>query len=436
MSSLNALLITSLPPHLQAEGKRVCDQLLLSLVDQQQRLEDSLTASPELAHQLIRVLMGSQYVLESCCRYPDLLFHCLLVDAPYAPISASRIMEMVELSCCDCQTSEELDKELRQLRRRLMVAIIWRDLNRLSDFAEVSQSMTAMAEACIQQALDFHYDLLAAKYGIPMAKVVEDQALSDDGKNQPILRSVPQPMLVLGMGKLGGAELNVSSDIDLIFAFPESGETNHPRKPLDNQQFFTRLGQKVIKTLNETTAEGFVFRVDMRLRPYGQSGALVSNFSALENYYQHQGREWERFAAVKARVVACSQLSILSTYENTDEQAFVVQRQATERLENVLKPFVYRKYIDFSVIESLRRLKAMIVQEVRRKGLQGNIKLGLGGIRELEFIVQSFQLIRGGRESQLQEKHWLSVLNQLQQEGVFEDDIADDLWVLRAGRYF
>ena len=406
MATINDLFEQHLPALLQAEGEKVSASLLSSLDKKsEEKLQLLLSDSSLLAQQCVRALVGSAFILESCCRDPDLLFHWLLVDVPFSSLSAVRIVEMAELSCCDCHTAVDLDKALRVLRRRLMVGIIWRDVNRLSDFAEVCQSMTAMAEVCIQQALDFHYRELSIKHGTPMG--AESQ--------------LPQTMLVLGMGKLGGAELNVSSDIDLIFAFPESGQTDANR-PLDNQQFFTRLGQRVIKSLHETTCDGFVFRVDMRLRPYGQSGALVSSFSALENYYTTQGRDWERFAGIKARVVAGARLVGVDA-----EQSLLQQRRASDELSGVLQPFVYRRYTDFSVIESLRKLKAMIVQEVRRKGMEGNVKLGAGGIRELEFIVQSFQLISGGREPQLQERHWLSVLAQLEADQVFDENISESL---------
>ena len=405
MTFFRSILSDHLPDNLHAEGDGVSASLLAVLSDDESlRLQAILSNDSSLAQQFTRTLVGSAYVLESCCRNPDLLFHWLLTDVPYAALSAARIVEMAELSCCDCETVDALDKALRQLRRRLMVGVIWRDLNRLSDFAEVCQSMTAMAEAAIQQAVDFHYRELSGKHGTPIGAV----------------SGLSQQLVVLGMGKLGGGELNLSSDIDLIFAFPESGETDHPKRPLDNQSFFIRLGQRVIKTLNDVTVDGFVFRVDMRLRPYGQSGALVSSFASLENYYQTQGRDWERFAAIKARVVACSSLPDAT-------QSLMLEHEAIEGLNAILQPFTYRKYTDFSVIESLRKLKAMIVQEVRRKGMETNVKLGAGGIRELEFITQAFQLVSGGREITLQERHWLSVLKQLQVQGVFDASLTEEL---------
>jgi len=194
------------------------------------------------------------------------------------------------------------------------------------------------------------------------------------------------------MGKLGGGELNFSSDIDLIFTWPENGTTRGGRRELDNTQFFTRMGQRLIKLLDQQTPEGFVYRVDMRLRPFGDSGPLVMSFAAMEDYYQEQGRDWERYAMVKARIMG-----------EADDDGY-------QELQQMLRPFIYRRYIDFSVIQSLRTMKSMIAREVRRRGLTDNIKLGAGGIRECEFIVQVFQLIRGGRERSLQQRSWLAAL--------------------------
>lgn len=192
----------------------------------------------------------------------------------------------------------------------------------------------------------------------------------------------PQPLLILGMGKLGGGELNFSSDIDLIFVYTENGQTRGGRRELYNAQFFTRLGQRLIKALDQITVDGFVYRVDMRLRPFGDSGPLVLSFAAMEEYYQEQGRDWERYAMVKARLMGGM------------EDAY------SQELRALLCPFVFRRYIDFSVIQSLRNMKSMIAREVRRRDLRNNIKLGAGGIREIEFITQVFQLIRSGDVNQ------------------------------------
>jgi glutamate-ammonia-ligase adenylyltransferase len=210
------------------------------------------------------------------------------------------------------------------------------------------------------------------------------------------------------MGKLGGWELNLSSDIDLIFAYPESGNTTGP-KVISNQEFFIKLGQKLIQALDKQTVDGFVFRTDMRLRPYGQSGPLVMNFASIDEYYQSQGRDWERYAMVKARVM---------TGEDSPE---------AQELLDILRPFTYRVYVDFSAFESLRSMKAMINAEVRRRGLNNNVKLGPGGIREVEFIVQAFQLIRGGQEKHLQIRELVDVLDILAAEGYLPSGATEEL---------
>ncbi|WP_428399392.1 bifunctional [glutamate--ammonia ligase]-adenylyl-L-tyrosine phosphorylase/[glutamate--ammonia-ligase] adenylyltransferase [Marinobacter salarius] len=289
-----------------------------------------------------------------------------------------------------------LQSALRRFRTEIQFRIIWRDLMRWADLAETMAATSDFADTCIQGALEWLYEDTCEQSGTPW------------GVNPATGKEGPQPLIVLGMGKLGGHELNVSSDIDLIFAFPGKGETRGGRRSIDNQQFFIRLGQRLIQALDQITADGFVFRVDMRLRPYGQSGALVLSFAALETYYQDQGRDWERYAMVKARVVAGDQ-------------------QAGQVLMDSLKPFVYRKYIDFSAFESLRAMKSMIGREVRRKGLENNIKLGNGGIREIEFVVQAFQLIRGGRDRELQQRELLVILKELEELELLPSPVVKEL---------
>ena len=193
---------------------------------------------------------------------------------------------------------------------------------------------------------------------------------------------LPQQMIIVAMGKLGGNELNFSSDIDLVLLYPENGETDGPRA-ISNEEFFTRLGQGLIRLLEQATEHGFVFRVDMRLRPFGQSGPLVTSAAALEDYLQIHGRDWERYAWVKARPV-------------TNATGYA------ELFRSLISPFVFRRYLDFGVLESLREMKLLIERDIQRRELDDDIKLGDGGIREVEFIVQSFQLIRGGRDRRLQ----------------------------------
>ncbi len=285
-----------------------------------------------------------------------------------------------------------LGQALRSLRKRVLALLILRDLNGLCDLAEVMQSMTALAELAVRQAQACVMQSMVAQSGQPIG--------ADSG--------AAQELLVIGMGKLGGGELNVSSDIDLIFVYPEDGETDGARI-LSNHEFFSRLGRKLIALLNDLTADGFVFRVDMRLRPYGDSGPLVMSFAALEEYLVSQGREWERYAWIKARVISP---------ENSSHIA---------ELEKLAQPFVFRKYLDFGAFDSMRKLHAQIRAEVARRDRHHNIKLGSGGIREIEFIAQVFQLIRGGRETALRVRPTQQVLRQLAQDGQLAADIAERL---------
>ncbi len=276
-------------------------------------------------------------------------------------------------------------RDIRRIRQYLMAHMIVRDLNGLADLNEVLETTTALAEAAISAAADFYHAELVKIYGTPR-----------DAQGQP------QQLIVVGMGKLGGHELNVSSDVDLIFAYEQEGATDG-EKTISNQDFFTRLGKKLIAALDEITAEGFVFRVDMRLRPFGSEGALVCNLDALEDYYQNYGREWERYAWIKGRVV----------YGPADA------------LDRLIRPFVFRKYLDFNAYASMRDLKRQIQRDVVQRRMSDNIKLGRGGIREVEFIAQVFQLIRGGKLPDLQIKPTLDVLTRLAEREILPaEDVA------------
>ena len=258
-----------------------------------------------------------------------------------------------------------LDAAVRQFRNREMMRLIWRDLSELAPVDETLADLSMLADVCLQSAVKFHSLALETKYGVPR---------SPDGQ--------PQKIIIIGLGKLGGCELNLSSDVDIIFCYPEQGICDG-RRGLANEQFFTRLARSIIRSLSEITADGFCFRVDTRLRPFGDSGPLVSSFAALEQYYQREGRDWERYALIKARPVAGDLAS-------------------GEQLLGILKPFVYRRYIDFGAIEALRYMHANVREDALRKDRLDDIKRGPGGIREIEFLVQTFQLLRGGREPDLQ----------------------------------
>lgn len=286
----------------------------------------------------------------------------------------------------------EVSSALRNLRKKVMLNVLTRDLNGLSSLDEVMTCMTALAELSVTKAQSCAMQSMVELYGEPIG--------GESGKTQELL--------IIGMGKLGGRELNVSSDIDLIFVYPEDGHTNGDRS-IDNNDFFSRLGRKIIALINDITADGYVFRVDMRLRPYGDSGALVTSFAALEEYLVAQGREWERYAWIKARVIAPVD------YAETDE------------LSKLTQPFIFRKYLDFGAFESMRNLHAQIRQEVERRDRLNNVKLGPGGIREIEFIAQVFQLIRGGPNARLRIRPTQKVLLLLAESGHISSAAASEL---------
>ena len=355
-------------------------------------LEDASISEEVVAQAMARSLFLRQTLERHPAQVRTLLESRLLSE----PTSPDYLQARWNEYLVDVTNEPGLHAALRRFRREAQFRIIWRDLMRWADLPETMAATSAFAEVCIQGALGWLHETACEQYGTPWGK-------------DPVSGSeAPQSLIVIGMGKLGGCELNVSSDIDLIFAFPGKGETRGGGRSLDNQQFFIRLGQRLIQALDQITADGFVFRVDMRLRPYGQSGALALSFAALETYYQDQGRDWERYAMVKSRVVA------------GDPKAGRVLMES-------LRPFVYRRYIDFSAFESLRSMKAMISREVRRQGLENNIKLGSGGIREIEFVVQAFQLIRGGRDRELQQRELLIILNELEALELLPSQVVNEL---------
>ncbi len=283
-----------------------------------------------------------------------------------------------------------LFRALRLFRRRESVRLAWRDLAGYAGIDEVLAEQTAVAEACVRVALERVEATLQARHGVPR---------DSDG--------AAQHLLVLGMGKLGGGELNFASDIDLIFVYGAPGQTDGQRR-LDNSDFFTRVGQQLIRLLHEQTEDGLAYRVDMRLRPFGDSGPLVVHVDQLEQYLLTQAREWERFALVKARPVAGDPAT-------------------SEAVTALLRPFVFRRYLDFGAFEALRDLKIRLERQVERKGLHGSVKYARGGIREIEFIGQAFQLIRGGHEPDLRQRSLLAVLTALAARGELTPDTVDVL---------
>jgi glutamate-ammonia-ligase adenylyltransferase len=349
------------------------------------------TEQPALGDQLAMALIGSEFFIEQCRRSPKMLITLLQRDLLHRKVSAVELRGSLAKAFAEVDDFDHLCRRIRQFRNRQMCRIIFRDFNRLASMEDTTAELSALADCCIDLSLQWLHQRQCAEMGTPV---------NEEG--------VPQQMVVVGMGKLGAGELNLSSDIDLIFAFPERGQTRGGKKEVDNQTFFLKLGQQLIKVLDQHTADGFVFRVDMRLRPWGQSGALALNFDAFEAYYRDHGREWERYAMIKARIVAGDLLN-------------------GEQLMSMLRPFVYRKYVDYSVIDALRSMKQMITREVTRRGLSNDVKLGSGGIREVEFIAQVFQLIRGGRDIDLQDRRLLRNLQLLKEYEYLPVQVVDEL---------
>ncbi len=349
---------------------------------------------------LKQVFAFSDFVARSCIRYPEMLNSLIesgdlqrrYISDSYNDKLKTSLFDTVEEISSSCRSSlPEIQHILRRFRRREMVRIAWRDLAGWADLSETMADLSALADSCLQQALSLLHKRQCLKYGIPTGS---------DGSHQYLV--------ALGMGKLGAEELNFSSDIDLIFAYPETGKTVGGPKSISNEEFFVRLCRCLLNVISAATPDGIVFRIDTRLRPYGENGPIVMSFDGMEAYYQREGREWERYAWIKARVVA-------------DEKG------AGESLMKRLKPFVYRRYLDFGVFESLRNMKQQISMEVKRKKMKENIKLGPGGIREIEFFGQIFQLTRGGVTPLLQERCILKVLKVLVLENYISRNVCDEL---------
>lgn len=355
----------TLPPELAARAETLVAEFMATL-------SEPLPELPGLG----TVLLGSDYVAKTIRRWPHYLLEALDADGQMPARSLAELHDWFLPRLQAVTDDQQLKACLRELRHRELVRIAWRDLLGVATLDEVMHDLTRLADVLVQAALDWHAQQLEQRYGTP-----RDSA------------GTAQSMVVLGMGKLGGQELNFSSDIDLIFAYWRPGSTDGPRA-MDNQEFFQRLGRAVIAALADGTSDGFCYRVDMRLRPFGSAGPLVMHFDAMEDYYQAHGREWERYALIKARVMAGDRL-------------------AGQRLMEKLQPFIYRRYLDYGAFENLRELKQMINEESVRRERVDDIKHGEGGIREVEFVAQVFQLVRGGRDPKLQRRDLLGTLEVL-----------------------
>ncbi len=371
-----APLIDALPAPLQGRTRN----LLTTLAERQ--VEPIAALDAQRLAELVRVCACSEFAAQVLTRDAGLCAELLASGAIWQKRAEGELATELAARLEGTPNEKELGERLRKFRRREMVRIAWRDLCDHAQLDEVTDDLSDLADACLDQALTLLDGWHAQQWGEPVDA-----------------EGVRQRLVVIGMGKLGAQELNFSSDIDLIFTYPEDGETTGGPRSTTNQEYFIRLGQRLSAVINSPTVYGFVFRVDMRLRPFGSAGPLAISFDAMENYYQVHGREWERYAMIKARVVAGD-------------------RARGAELMKALRPFVYRRYIDFGAFESLREMKAMIAAEVKRKGREENVKLGPGGIREVEFVGQAFQLLRGGRITALQQRPILTILAELQKLGM------------------
>ena len=344
----------------------------------------------ELLTPLNRVLACSPFAARSLTRRPEILRDLLTEGRLARPLQEGELAQLASEALDERRQEPSFMRELRWFRHREMCRILWRDLNGLASLEESLGELTGLAEACILFALDFARGNVSARHGLP---------LTADGKLSE--------MAVIGMGKLGGGELNFSSDIDLIFIYSEDGRTDGPVE-VDAVRFHTLVCQQLIRVLNQRTVDSFVYRVDTRLRPFGNSGPLVIKTSSLENYLARSARDWERYAWVKARVINPCEMS----------QALY---------EEVMRPFVYRRYLDYSVFESLRDMKGKIEREALRKDKVNDIKLGSGGIREIEFITQSMQLVRGGANPDLRGRSLREMLARLGERGFLGPGTSGEL---------
>lgn len=372
------------------------------LIDAYAALSESLRA------ELPRVVAASEFIGAVLIQDPQALEWFALNEAPEAGMQAGAAYET---RAAQAKTTADAQRILREWRRREMLRIAWRDIAGRAgaagagagagadgDVVATLHALSDFADGCIRAAVAAAQLHLGEVFGKPRGS---------DGKEATLI--------VLGMGKLGGRELNFSSDIDLVFLFSEGGQTDGPRV-VENEEYFNRLGREIIRLLDVRSEDGFVFRVDMRLRPFGDSGPLVVSVASLEDYLQEHGRDWERYAWVKARAIVGAEPFAAATQE-------------------FVRPFVYRRYLDFGVIESLRDMKALIAREVSRRELDQDLKLGKGGIREIEFIVQSMQLVRGGSDRRLQSASLLEVLPKLEGSRLMSSadiaELADAYLILR-----
>ena len=333
-------------------------------------------AAPDAATtaQIAAAFAKSVFVAEYAIRWPADFLAMVKAASLHTARDHAAYETLLKAALAPCAELAAAKTALRRLRRAEMVRIAWRDLELGTDVDAIMAELSAFADVVVSHAVTWVQRALEARFG---------RAYGEHG--------TPLSLLVLGMGKLGGGELNFSSDIDLLFIYEHDGETRGGRKDIEHQDYFDRVGRELIALLNENTADGYVFRVDMRLRPFGDSGPLTSSLAAIEHYYTVHGRDWERYALIKARALCGDQACRLA-------------------LDALIRPFVFRRYLDFGALDALREMKALIDREASSEALSDDVKRGRGGIREIEFTGQLFQLTRGGREARLRQRALMPTL--------------------------
>lgn len=360
---------------------------------------ESVASSEKTVASAARVLASSEYVSDVVQRYPEMLPNLVESGDLFENITRDSLELAFSKVVGPTETDDQFMRRLRLFRHRELSRIVWRDISGWADCATTLEELSVLADVCIRVAVNRTKQDLTQRFGQPLD---QDGAVVD--------------FIVVAMGKLGGQELNFSSDIDLVFLYSAAGKTDGSRSII-NEEFFRRFSQHFINLVGKQTADGFVYRVDTRLRPFGESGPLVCNISAFEDYLQQHGRDWERYAWVKARIVN----------DWSGSKDFNAR---------ILRPFVYRRYLDYGVFSSLREMKMLIEREGRASTNRDNIKLGPGGIREIEFIVQTLQLVRGGSVQALRQRQLLLALQELRAEKLMTaatvEKLTDTYLYLRA----
>lgn len=349
----------------------------------------------ELLASIITTFGASRFLSQFIISWPEENLGLLSSPDFLAPLThAGSIYAALREAVQKAENDKDFVRILRKFRKARMLRIAIRDLMGLADLQETMSELSDLAEACLQVAYEHIDSILKNRFGRPMTE-------------SPDRGLVPAGFSVIAMGKLGGRELNFSSDIDLMYVYSAEGETEgileqdgSRKNRISNHQYFVKLSEMLTAAISEKTEDGFVFRVDLRLRPEGQRGPLCQSLNGYEIYYESWGQTWERAALLKARPVA----------GDPDCGSEFIER---------ITPFIFRKYLDFGAISEIRDLKIKINKEVEQKGrLLRDVKLGYGGIREIEFIVQALQLIYGGRERSLRERNTLRALHVLSQKGL------------------